>query len=317
MKFYPIPGNMKIPSFGLGTWKSSKGDVYHAVKEAIEMGYRHIDCAPAYENESEVGTAITEVINSGMVSREELWITSKLWNNAHLPQDVKPALERTLSDLKLDYLDLYLIHWPVAISPKVFFPRNVTDYIPLTEAPTIETWRSMEVCVEAGMVKQLGVCNFSIKRLEMLVRDAKHPVTMNQIELHPFLQQQKMVDYCKKNNILLTAYSPLGSGDRPDRLKQKEEPSLLHNPIIKEIAEKHNARPAQILICWALQRGTLVIPKSVSSERLEENFKSQEITLDLADMEAIAKLDKNFRYVDGSFWEGPGSPYTRTDLWDD
>ncbi len=317
MKFYTLPGNTKIPSFGLGTWKSAKGDVYKAVAEAIDIGYRHIDCAPAYENEVEVGSALNKSISSGKVSRNELWVTSKLWNNAHMPDFVQPALEKTLGDLNLEYLDLFLIHWPVAFSHEVFFPRSVQDYIPIDKAPIIDTWKAMEKCVHKGLVKHIGVCNFNISRLDALKNKASIAPVMNQVELHPFLQQQKMIDYCRKNNILLTAYSPLGSGDRPARLKKESEPSLLSNSVIEKIARKHDAAPAQILINWALTRGTAVIPKSVTPERLKQNLEAGNIKLDNTDMEEIASLDKGYRYVDGSFWEGPGSPYTRSDLWAD
>ncbi len=205
MKSFTLPGNYTIPLFGLGTWKSTKGEVYTAVKEAINIGYRHIDCAPAYENEAEVGQAIADSIASGVIIREELWVTSKLWNNAHIPKDVQPGLEKTLSDLQLEYLDLYLIHWPVVFSPDVFFPGSVKDYIPLNEVPTIETWQALEQCVEKGLVRSLGICNFNIQRLKDLHQEATIKPCVNQIELHPFLQQNKMIDYCQKTNIILTA----------------------------------------------------------------------------------------------------------------
>ncbi len=315
MKTYTLPKNAQIPSLGLGTWKSSPEDTLDAVKNAIQIGYRHIDCAPAYENEPAVGAALKECFETGSISRDEVWITSKLWNNAHLPKHVQPALKKTLKDLQLDSLDLYLIHWPVAISNDVFFPRSTKDYIPLDKAPIIDTWRAMEECVHNGLVRHIGVCNFNISRLTLLKQEASISPVMNQIELHPLLQQQTMVDYCKKNHIFLTAYSPLGSGDRPSRMKNKSEPLLLHNPTINKIAEKHESSPAQILISWALSRNTVVIPKSVTPERLKQNFDAEKIILDSNDMQDISNLEAGYRYVDGSFWEGPGSPYTRADLW--
>jgi len=319
MKHISLSNDGKIPALGLGTWKSNKNQVNNAVKKALTLGYRHIDCAPAYDNENEVGEAISYAIEKGVANREDLWITSKLWNNAHAPEDVEPALKKTLKDLHLDYLDLYLIHWPVVVRPDIYFPRGGEDLIPLSEVPTLETWQAMEACVGKGLIQQIGVCNFSIKKLGELVETSTIKPVVNQVELHPYLQQNEMLSYCKKNHIALTAYSPLGSADRPKRLKKANEPALLTNPKIAEIAEKHSKTPGQILLSWGLQRGTVVIPKSVNPGRLKENLTTAELSLKLdeADMTAIAELDLGYRYVDGSFWTTPGSPYTMEELWDE
>lgn len=299
---------------GLGTWKAAPGEVGKAVQEAIRVGYRHIDCAAIYGNEAEIGKALEEVVQTGLVTREELWITSKLWNNAHAREAVSIALKKTLADLRLDYLDLYLIHWPVATRPDVIFPRKADDFISLVEMPLNETWAGMEECVENGLAKHIGVSNFNIKKIEDL-SSAKIRPEVNQIELHPYLQQEEMLNYCKKSNIYLTAYSPLGSGDRPEAMKAANEPCLLDNSTVMNIARAHGCKAAQVLLKWAIERGTSVIPKSTNPGRLAENLDAANLKLDNQEMAQLAKLERGFRYVNGDFWTMKGSPYTLKDLW--
>lgn len=306
-----------MPALGLGTWKSAPGEVGAAVREAIRIGYRHIDCAAIYGNEAEIGAALRAVFDEGEVRREDLWITSKLWNNAHKRQDVEPALRQTLADLQLEYLDLYLIHWPIALKPDADFPESGEDFLSWDEAPLTDTWAAMESCVSKGLARHVGVSNFSRSNLDRLSEGASITPEVNQIELHPLLQQNDFVAECRENGIHITAYSPLGSRDRPQRLVRDDDPVLLENPVIGRIAEKHGAPPAQVLIAWAIGRGTAVIPKSVNPERLRENFAALQLGLDPSDLDAIAGLDKHFRFVDGAVWTMEGSPYSLTDLWDD
>lgn len=306
-----------MPALGLGTWKSKPGEVYAAVREAIRIGYRHIDCAAIYLNEAEIGKALNDEFASGSVKREELWITSKLWNNAHRREQVIPALKKTLADLQLEYLDLYLVHWPIAFKEDVLAPRKGSDYITLDEIPLIETWQGMEDALSNGFAKHIGVSNFSVKKLKALIAQAKYKPEINQVELHPLLQQNDLFGFCKSENIFLTAYSPLGSQDRHPSLKRIDEPSLFNNSVIVSIAEKHNCTPAQVLIKWAVQRGTAVIPKSINPARLKENFDSQFITLTSDDMSSIAALDKHYRFLNGDNWAANGSPYTVAGIWDE
>ncbi len=317
MHFFPLASGDRIPALGLGTWKSAPGAVYAAVKEALAAGYRHIDCAPAYQNEAEVGQAIAEAMAAGTAKRQELWLTSKLWNNAHAPDQVQPALEKTLADLRVDWLDLYLIHWPVAFKPGVMFPQRPEDCIPLDALPIRETWKALEACVNKGLVRNIGVCNFSVAKLAALCAQAAIQPAMNQIELHPYLQQTAMLAFCRERNIQVTAYSPLGSGDRPAGMKKSDEPTLLDNPIVLRIAAKHGITPAQTLLAWGLGRKTVVIPKSVNPERLRQNLAAADVTLDAQDMAEMAALDRGYRFVDGSFFAGSGSPYTLANLWDE
>lgn len=317
MNYLTFENGDKMPALGLGTWKSAKGEVYTAVKTAIEIGYRHFDCALVYGNEQEIGQAFADAMNEGTVKREELWITSKLWNNSHEKQYILPSINTTLKDLQLDYLDLYLIHWPVALKREVAYPQTGEDMLSLTDVPLSETWAEMIVLKEMGLTRHIGVSNFSIKKLEEVTAATGVRPEVNQLELHPFLQQQKMLDFCQSKGIYLTGFCPLGSADRPANRIVEGEPKLFENPIIQELAESKGCTPAQIMLAWAVCRGISVIPKSVHAHRLTENLAAADIELSAQEMETMRGLDLHYRYIKGNFWCLPGSDYTLENLWDE
>jgi alcohol dehydrogenase (NADP+) len=317
MQTIELHGGARMPILGLGTWMADPGVVGQAVREALRLGYRHIDCAPMYGNEREIGGALKAGLEENGLSRDDVWITSKLWNNAHRRQDVRPALERTLNDLQIERLDLYLMHWPVALKPDVLLPEKAEDFVSLEDCPLSETWDALEAVHDEGLCRAIGVSNFSAHKLRALTDAARVRPAMDQVELHPYLQQPELLRTAHALGIHLTGYSPLGSPARPERLRREGEPRLLDDPQVRSIADKHDATPAQILLAWAVARGTAVIPKSVHTERLRENLDAASLRLDERDLSALAGLDRGRRYVDGAFWAMPGSPYTLAGLWDE
>ncbi len=316
MKTLEFLNGDQMPIVGLGTWKSAPGEVYAAVREAIRIGYRHIDCAMVYGNEVEVGNALRDALGEGQVTRKELWITSKLWGNSHGRGNVEDALKKSLQDLGLAYLDLYQIHWPIPLKPSAIFPSSGADFVPPADAPIQSTWEGMEAAVSTGLTRHIGVSNFSAKKLRDLIAHCKIKPEVDQVEMHPLLQQTELVTFCGSQGIHMTAWAPLGSSDRPDFAKAPNAPVLLDNPVIKSIAQGRSCTPAQVLIAWHVNRGISTIPKSVTPSRLRENFAAAEIVLSQADMERIADLDQNYRLVDGSFWVMEGSPWTLETIWD-
>lgn len=294
MKLVKLNNEIEMPIIGLGTWKAKPGEVYQAIRWAIKYGYRHIDCAPIYGNEKEIGQALADAVKEDDVKREEMFITSKLWNDSHAREDVVPALEQTLEDLQLEYLDLYLMHWPVAQKKGVEMPSDDGDMISLQDLPIELTWAGMEEAQMKGLAKAIGVSNFGKKKLGALMEKAEIMPSVNQVESHPLLQQNDLIDFCHKNMIAVTAYSPLGSGEHDG------ENNLMENEIIKEIAKRLDITPAQVMIAWQVNRGVVSIPKSIHPDRIRENFAAQKFELDDEDMKKIASLDKNYRFIDGS-----------------
>lgn len=315
MKHIELRKNSSFPILGLGTWKSAPGEVSNAVIEAVKMGYRHIDCAAIYGNEKEIGEAFSQLFKQGIVKREELFITSKLWNDNHGEKNVLPAIKQTLTDLQLDYLDLYLIHWPVPMK-KNAAGSHANDFYTLEEMPIKETWKGLESAYKLGLTKNIGVSNFGVKKLNNLLNNSEIKPLVNQVELNPYFQQEELAEYCTKNNITLTAYSPLGSNDRPANLKSENEPKLLEDTTLMEIANAKNCSIAQVILAWIQQRGITVIPKSVNKNRLLQNFQSSEIELTNEEMKKIKNINKNRRFVDGEFWIVENGPHTIENIWE-
>ncbi|NLO72142.1 MAG: aldo/keto reductase [Porphyromonadaceae bacterium] len=299
----------KIPLIGLGTWLSRPNEVFDAVIEAIDVGYRHIDCAYIYKNEKEVGAALKYLFDFGIIQREQIFITSKLWNSFHRPEEVENAARKSIEDLQLDYLDLYLMHWPIAFKREK--AEGVDDLISLDELPLEETWKAMKELKQKGLVKHIGVSNFNIPKLKKLMATGLKP-EMNQIEIHPYLQQDELVDFCFENGIMVTAYSPLGS-----RHLMSKDDSIANNPVIREIASKHDCKATQVMLAWNMRRGIIVIPKSVNPERINENFGANSVELDEDDIQKIKTINRNQRNATAAYAVFPGGPYTFESIWEE
>lgn len=288
-----------IPVLGLGTWKSEKNLVGDAIKFAItKAGYRHIDCASIYGNEQEIGKALKETFNS--VKREELFITSKLWNAEHRPEDVEKACKKTLTDLNIEYLDLYLMHWGIAfkksdnLEPLGKDGKIVTDNVPVQA-----TWQAMEKLIKKGLVKSIGVANFTGPMLVDLLTYAEIKPVMNQIELHPYNIQADLIEFCRYKEIAVTAYSPLGRQGA-----DRDGPKLFDEHVVKILAQKYKKTKAQVLLNWAVGRGTVAIPKSVTPERIAENIDIFDFELTDDEKNDMNSLNKNYRFVTPSSWWG-------------
>uniref|UniRef100_A0AAY5L0Y8 alcohol dehydrogenase (NADP(+)) n=1 Tax=Esox lucius TaxID=8010 RepID=A0AAY5L0Y8_ESOLU len=290
----------RMPLLGLGTWKSgSSSSVFQsAVEAAIAAGYRHIDTAYSYRNEVEIGKALRSKMQQGIIRRQDMYIVSKLWCTHHATNDIQVCLNKSLSDLQLDYLDLYLVHFPVGLK-KVddeLFPMKDGEIL-TTDIDYLDVWKGMEALLASGKVKSIGVSNFNILQLERLLSVAKVPPAVNQVELHPYLVQSDLVEFCKSRNIALIAYSPLGSPGRPKDLHRGDtDPGrLLEDPVVGDVAKKHRRSPAQVLLRYNVQQGIAVIPKSVKPNHILENTKIFNFSLSEEDMSALRGLDRGWK----------------------
>jgi len=310
----------EIPAVGLGTFGSDRftsAQIAEAVLGAIQSGYRHIDCAAVYGNEKEIGLTLQNAMAGG-IKRDELWVTSKLWNNKHAEQDVIPTCKQTLADLQLDYLDLYLIHWPFPNHHAAGVDVDSRDphAIPYIHENYMKTWRQMEKLVEMGLVRHIGTSNVTIPKLKLLLRDAKIRPAANEMELHPHFQQPELFQFCQENAIVPIGFSPIGSPTRPDRDKTPEDTVDIEDPVIIKIAKRLNVHPAIVCVKWAVQRGQVPIPFSIYPKEYLGNLKAAVVDpLTDQEMQEIAGIDKNDRLIKGQvfLWE---SAKDWRDLWD-
>jgi D-xylose reductase len=314
VKLLQLKSGSQMPSIGLGVWKIDPDQTADVICDAVDAGYRHFDCACDYGNEHEVGIGLKRVFDAGTVTRDDLWITSKLWNTYHQPKHVRPAVERTLSDLQLEYLDLYLIHFPIAqkfvpfetrYPPGWFFdpdaaePRMEPDAVPICD-----TWQAMEQLQQDGLVREIGVSNFGTSQLRDMLAWAKVPPAVLQVELHPYLTQDKLLRFCREAEIAVTGFSPLGALSYFSLEMAQPEESVVDQPEIQQIAQSHNKTAAQVVLRWAIQRGTSIVPKTTKPERLAENLALFDFELSTDEMQAISGLNQNRRFNDpGDFCE--------------
>jgi len=315
-----LPTGARIPVVGLGTFGSdavSGAAVAAAVVEAAAVGYRHFDCASVYGNEAQIGYAL-QAIQAAGVKRDALWITSKLWNDKHAPRDVAASCEQSLRDLQLDYLDLYLVHWPFPNfhPPHCDVTARSPDARPYLHAEYMQTWRAMEELVKRGLVRHIGTSNMTIPKLQLLLRDAAVKPVCNEMELHPHFQQPELFAFVRANGLLPIGYSPLGSPGRPLRDRTADDTVDLDDPVVVAIARRLGLHPATVCLKWAIQRGQVPIPFSVKRANYLANLRATVTPpLTAADMQALAGIDRKCRLIKGQvfLWKAGQS---WEDLWD-
>ena len=290
----PLNTGAKIPAIGFGTWQD-KGAQEDAVLEALKAGYRHIDTARIYGTESAVGAAIQK---SG-IPRSEIFITTKLWNNSHHPDDVMPAIDASLKDLGTDYLDLFLMHWPSPFKRSAALtPKDASGKIETGDADYVDTWRAMEACQKAGKTRAIGVSNFSRAELDRLLSHASIVPAAHQLELHPYLQQRAFTDYHRQKGIHVQQYSPFGNQNEIYS-KGQAMGKLIDDPVLVEVGEKYGKSGAQVALAWGVAQGHSVLPKSKTPSRIRNNLEG-DFKLDEVDMRKLEGVDRKLRFNDPS-----------------
>lgn len=309
----PVPslilGDFEIPCLGFGTYKLAAEDVVSALSAALEVGYRHIDCAHLYLNEEEIGNTLQCLLKSLKLKREDLFITSKLWNTYHRPDLVRGACLKSIERLKVSYLDLYLIHWPVAYKPgDDILPVNENGKTLFDKGDIVATWKAMEELVKEGLVRHIGLSNFNERQIQRIIEKATIKPVALQIESNPHFPNHNLINFAKDRGIISTAYAPLGS---PYREINDRPYKLIEEPIIVKVAKRHGKTPAQVLIRHGIQRGVCVIPKSRTPERIRENFQIFDFELTEDEMEEIGNLGIYGRQVRAHSMRGnPEFPFT-------
>jgi len=301
-------GGSVMPSVGLGLWKIDGSETAGAVVDAIELGYRHLDSAADYGNEKQVGEGIRAALESGLCKREDLWLTSKLWNTFHRPEHVRAACEKSLSDLGVESLDLYLIHFPISLKyvdietrypPEwIFDPMGSDPKMEIDPVPLSATWAAMEELVDAGLVSNIGVCNYTSGLLHDLMAYARIKPAMLQIESHPYLTQEHLLRAAGDYGIATTAFSPLGALSYVSLDMATEADSVLTEAVVVAAANRVGRSAAQVVLRWGVQRGTAIIPKTSKRERLKENLSLFDFELSDQEMADISSLNANRRFND-------------------
>ena len=304
----------EMPLVGLGTWRTDNAVLQPALEHALRCGWRHLDCAQMYGNEAIVGAAIA----AAGVPRDELFVTSKLMPTCMHADIALSALDRTLAELATPYVDLYLLHWPFRYAAKPSaFPVPAAERLGYDAEAVLAVWRVLEAAVDAGKIRALGVSNFSPAKLAALLAAARHKPCVNQVEGHPALQQPRLLAWHAARGIVVTTYCPLGSPARPDTFRRESDPALLASPVVAGIAARACRSPAQVLLRWAIQRGTVPLPKSVTPARLEENLRLFDFELGAADMAELAALDQHYRFSRGYSYAPAGEAASLAEIWDE
>lgn len=316
-----LNNGMVIPGIGMGTFGNDKftsEEVGNAVYGAIKAGYRLFDCAAAYGNEPQIGAVFAKALADGIVQRQDLTIMTKVWNDMHGKGDVLVACAKSLRDLQLDYLDVYMVHWPFPNyhAPGAHLEGRNPDAVPFSVEEYMSVWRQMERLVDLGLVKTIGMSNMTITKLEQVLPLCRIKPTVLEVEINPTFQQPKLFEYCMAHDILPIAYSPMGSPCRPERDTEEGDVVTFELPELQEIAKTHHCHPATVCVKWAVQRGHVPIPFSIYENEYVGNLRcTTEDFLTVEEMERLRKADKNARLIKGKvfLWE---SAKDWRDIWD-